>query len=186
MATENIPSFQNTYAGSTSPLVDTFQRGQTAPYASSAKKFGDLDYLKSQAEKGDAWALDKYYNYYLSEMSANSARKWTAEREDTAYQRLKQDLIKAGLNPAILAQTNAGPITSASSGNNYQGSTATSAYKTDQDNSMKWKIADMNAAVKVAVAGMNNITGIMTTFINGISRFGTGLVHGALYGLTKK
>lgn len=44
--------------------------------------------------------------------------EWTAQREDTQYQRLVHDLLKAGLNPAMLFGKSAQPVSSASAGDN--------------------------------------------------------------------
>lgn len=44
--------------------------------------------------------------------------EWTAQREDTQYQRLVDDLQKAGLNPAMLFGKSAQPVSSPSAGDN--------------------------------------------------------------------
>lgn len=44
--------------------------------------------------------------------------EWTAQREDTQYQRLIDDLQKAGLNPAMLFGKSAQPVSSPSAGDN--------------------------------------------------------------------
>lgn len=95
--------------------------------SSTTKTYADFNgdwraYLEYMADQGDAASIDKLVNYLQGEESADRARSWTAGREDTQYQRLVADLKAAGINPYILLNSGAQPISSASSGNSYNGS----------------------------------------------------------------
>lgn len=78
-----------------------------------------LDYLKSRDDEG---SRDYYIEYLLKQLSENSAREYNAQREDTYYQRLMEDLRKAGISPYGMSIAGA-PINGAQSygvsGNNY-------------------------------------------------------------------
>lgn len=81
-------------------------------------------YLQDRIAQGDDAAIDKLINYYQTEQSAKTARDWTSEREDNAYQRLMADIRKAGISPYIL--TGAAPSASGATGKAYSGSQMTS------------------------------------------------------------
>lgn len=86
------------------------------------KNFSDYNgdwrsYLEDLVNKGDAEAADKLLNYLMSEDSANRQREW----ESHSYQRLVNDLKAAGINPYILLNSGASPISSGSA-NSYSGS----------------------------------------------------------------
>ena len=106
------------------------------------ENIGSLDYLKNAAAAGDSWAIDKLYNYNLSESSQASARKWTEQREDTQYQRMVADLKKAGLNP-WLAVSGGSPVSSSAQGVNYSGGYATSSANNVRNNETKKATAQM-------------------------------------------
>lgn len=96
------------------------------PNVSSSLSFTDsnaqqwLDWLQRKASNGDPDAIDKLLTYYMSERSLKSAQDWTAEREDTQYQRLVEDLKKAGINPNVLFMGgSASPVSSTSGGRTY-------------------------------------------------------------------
>lgn len=95
-------------------------------------------YMKYKAEKGDAEWMERYWNYMMGEQSAATAREWTANREDTAYQRMAADMRAAGINPYALMQSTAGPISSSSSGNSYNSSNLSTAELKRETNSTKW------------------------------------------------
>ena len=84
---------------------------------------GYLEYLVS---KGDSAAADKLFSYLMSEQSAQTARDWTANREDTQYQRLVDDLKAAGINPYAMLASAGSPVSSSSGGNSFSGSQFTS------------------------------------------------------------
>lgn len=83
-----------------------------------------MDNLVSLANKGDEAAIEKLINIWSTQESEKTARDWTASREDSAYQRLNEDLKKAGISPYILS--GATPMVSSSSGKSYSGSEMTS------------------------------------------------------------
>lgn len=84
------------------------------------------DWLNSLIEraKTDTGAYEKLIDYYATRESEKTAREWTAQREDTAYQRLMDDLKKAGISPYVLS--GATPSVSSSVGKSYSGSQMTS------------------------------------------------------------
>lgn len=97
-----------------------------------------LGYVKYMAEHGDSAQYDMFMNAWLSEQSENRAREWTAQREDTQYQRLVQDLKAAGINPYILLNNGASPVSSSSSGNTYSGSHKANAAHNRQSEAKSW------------------------------------------------
>lgn len=82
-------------------------------------------YMKIMAEHSDEWA-EKLLDYYAEKASIDEQNRYTASREDTAYQRLVQDLKAAGLNPAMMYGSTASPSASGSVGhlNLSEGSTS--------------------------------------------------------------
>lgn len=72
-------------------------------------------YMKIMAEHSDEWA-EKLLDYYAEKASIDEQNKYTASREDTAYQRLVQDLKSAGLNPAMMYGSSATPSSASSVG----------------------------------------------------------------------
>lgn len=132
---QNIPSIgvtrniaQQAQTALTAKAVET-EQGQISGLTGSEKQFHDLTGINPYA---DTASREKYADWMLSENSANTAREYTAQREDSQYQRLVKDLRAAGINPGILAQSGASPVSSASQGVNYQGSEMTSAKNTNQ------------------------------------------------------
>lgn len=81
-----------------------------------------LDYLRSQNDEG---SKDYYIKYLLDKLFENDARAYNAQREDTYYQRMVEDLKKAGISPYALSPSGS-PISSAS-GFNASGTSYTSA-----------------------------------------------------------
>jgi hypothetical protein len=57
--------------------------------------------MEYMSQHSDEWA-EKYLDYLTEKGELTSANEYTAEREDTAYQRLVNDLRQAGLNPAMM------------------------------------------------------------------------------------
>lgn len=109
-------------------------------------KIGSVEWLEQQAANNEEWAIDYLTNYRLSQDSVNDARAWTAQREDTQYQRMVEDLRRAGINP-YFALTGGSPVSSSSQGVNYQGSYNTSArnnYRTNSQSNIN-NIRNFNA-----------------------------------------
>lgn len=109
-----------------------------------------LGWLKAKAEAGDEAALDKLFNYYMSEGSAETARKWTADREDTAYQRLVSDMRAAGFNPYALLAQQGSPISSSSDGRSYSGTGFTTQRHNEETEKQNWSKTILSSLLTVA------------------------------------
>ena len=72
-----------------------------AQYVSQHPNLSGEDYLRYMAQHSDEWA-EKYIDYIMEKQSIDEQNAYLANREDTAYQRLTQDLKNAGLNPAMM------------------------------------------------------------------------------------
>lgn len=70
-------------------------------YMSENPDAGYEEYMKYMSQHSDEWA-EKYLDYLTERGELDRANEYTASREDTAYQRLVEDLKKAGLNPAMM------------------------------------------------------------------------------------
>lgn len=105
-------------------------------------KFGGdwMEYLKELASSGDSVAIDRIFNYLMSEQSAQTARDWQSERDDHAYSRLAADLRAAGFNPAFLMSNGGSPIVSQASGNSYGGNYASSYENAAYRNEVYYKL----------------------------------------------
>lgn len=91
------------------------------------------NYLKNNRSTGTD---EKLINYYLSENSAQTARKWDEYMDSTKYQRLVKDLSDAGINPYwVLNNASAGAVSSG--GNSYSGSQSTSSANNALNNTLK-------------------------------------------------
>lgn len=108
---------------------------------------GYIQWLDKNGSEADH---DRFIDYLMSEGSAQTARNWTAYREDTQYQRLVKDLKAAGINPYALMTSGGSPVSSASSGNSYTGAYSTNEALKKEANAQKWA---------------SLITGILTTVI---------------------
>lgn len=117
-----------------------------------------LGYLNWMAEHGDQASLDKLLNFMMSEQSAMTARNWTAEREDTAWQRMVEDMRKAGYNPYAFATLGGSPISSSSNGNSYGGSYSASYEINKEKNQQNWLKVALSAAIPI-------IGGIIAAFL---------------------
>ena len=73
------------------------------------------DYMRVAAAYSDEYA-EKYLDYLTERGELDKANAYTAQREDTAYQRLVEDLKKAGLNPAMMYGSSASTSASGSQG----------------------------------------------------------------------
>lgn len=105
-------------------------------------KFGGdwMEYLKELASSGDTVAIDRIFNYLMSEQSAQTARDWQSERDDHAYARLAADLRAAGFNPAFLMSNGGSPVVSQASGNSYGGNYASSYQNAAYRNEVYYKL----------------------------------------------
>lgn len=141
----------------------------TAPSKPETKSYADFNgdwksYLEYMANQGDAASLDKLVNYMMTEQSNQIARDWTASREDTQYQRLVADLKAAGINPYILMQSGASPISSSSSGSSYNNTaygsaaslkeTARHNKETEQRDWLKALVSIIPMVLAVAIAAI--------------------------------
>lgn len=84
-------------------------------YMNDNPGLGYEDYLKWMSQHSDEWA-EKYLDYLTERGELDRANEYTANREDTAYQRLVSDLQKAGLNPAMMYGSSASISASGSQG----------------------------------------------------------------------
>lgn len=128
--------------------------------------FGSMDWLKFEAQNGNEAAVDRYYNYIMSEQSANTARQWTAKREDTAYQRMVSDLKSAGVNP-YFALSGGSPISSATQGVNYQGGQYTSRGSNVRTSNLQEYLNSVNAGVDIGQSVLGLISSIISAVIRG-------------------
>lgn len=106
-----------------------------------------LQKLQEMADKGDPGAIDKLVNYYMTEASEKRARDWTAQREDSAYSRLMEDLRKVGISPYVLS--GATPMVSNATAKSYSGTQMTS-----EKNSEKNRNADIGKAIGSILASI--------------------------------
>lgn len=97
-------------------VTDTYASGASlSQYMQEHPGMDYEDYLKYMSAHSDEWA-EKYLDYLIDKKSIDEQNAYTANREDTAYQRLVQDLKAAGLNPALLYGSSASPSASGSVG----------------------------------------------------------------------
>ena len=84
-------------------------------YMSTHPGLSPEEYMAWMAQHSDEWA-EKYLDYLTEKGQLDTANEYTANREDTAYQRLVADLKAAGLNPAMMYGSSASPSAAASQG----------------------------------------------------------------------
>lgn len=120
--------------------------------------FGNADdykaWLIEQAGKGNTAAQDKIGSYYLGEESNQTAREWTAGREDTAYQRMVKDARAAGINPMALLATGGSPQASSSSGHSYNNGEFESKRHNETNESKGFIIGIISALAIIAAAAL--------------------------------
>lgn len=100
-----------------------------------------LQYAIDKANSGDSAWQDKLWNYLSTREGEKTARDWTAQREDNAYQRLMADFKAAGLSPYILS--GASPMASASGSKAFSGSELTSSKNNKENNQTRSLIAQL-------------------------------------------
>lgn len=121
--TPGVPTTQNP---TSSGNVNDIPSEQASSEKKTYQDFDNpLDYLQYLIDSGDTGAQDRLIDYLLGEQSNTNAREWTAQREDTQYQRFAEDMRKAGFNPAAMLTLGAQPVSSSSSGRSYNSSTIT-------------------------------------------------------------
>lgn len=145
------PTYTNPFQGDT--FTDQQKNSLMFKTASSMASNGsDSNWTNIQnLAKTDPAYLEKLVNYFMTEESNKTAREWTAQREDSTYQRLMKDLKKAGISPYVL--TGATPAVSSSSGKSY-----TSTEAVTRENSIR--SSDTNLA-KQTLASFGVIIGAL-------------------------
>lgn len=90
-----IGDFNNTAMGQSEP------DGSLSEVLSEHPDWSYQQILEYMSHHSEEWA-EKYLDYLTEKGELTSANEYTANREDTAYQRLVNDLRQAGLNPAMM------------------------------------------------------------------------------------
>lgn len=107
--------------------------GQFKEQSLSFNTIDDLvNHYKDLANKGDEVAIEKLFNYLVEKESTENARSEAYKREDTVWQRLVQDLSKAGISPYILS--GGAPSSSGAIKMDYKGTEYSSKVKNDESN----------------------------------------------------
>lgn len=112
------PGVTNTEESNTLDTIPAQQVEPSPTLAEYMKDNPDLspeEYMKYMSQHSEEWA-EKYLDYITEQEQLNNANEYTAMREDTAYQRLVDDLRQAGLNPAMMFGSSASPQASGSQG----------------------------------------------------------------------
>lgn len=131
-----IPSWRP--GTSEKPTPSAAEEEKKAQTASDLAKFGSmnednwLDFLREEAMTNEA-AREKYYDYLAAVTRDKTANEWTAQREDSAWQRAIKDLESAGVSPYILS--GGAPSSSRAIVSSFSGSQMTSAKNNENTNS---------------------------------------------------
>lgn len=155
---DSVGAPQSTSEATISSNTGSHEENSDNPY-----QVGSMQWLTYEASNGNEAAIDLLYNYKLSEESANSARAWTANREDTQYQRMVKDLHSVGVNP-YFALSGASPVSSSSQGVNYQGQQFTSRGSTLKNIDSRELINAINAGVSAG----NSILGLIGKIVSAV------------------
>lgn len=130
-----VPTTQTPNSGS--PAAQTLEPSKDwRDYSNWNGDFqGYLQYLDKYGSESDH---DRFIDWLMTNESAKIARDWTASREDTQYQRLVDDLKKAGINPYALLNNGASPISSSSNGSSFTGAYSSNEALKKEANAQKW------------------------------------------------
>lgn len=140
MAPEPGEDYPDPITGRTNDEDPVFTNSSASSLANGLTEDSWLEYAQKMAQTDSAWR-EKLWNYYATKDSEKTAREWTAQREDSSYQRLMDDLQKAGISPYILS--GASPMASASTGKSYSGSEVTSRANNKASNERQALYAQM-------------------------------------------
>lgn len=117
--------------GNMTPMSDDeyYSRGYQGDNPNAfLNKFSDwLGFTNTQADY-DKWKAG--YNAWYEQKATNSARAWDEYIQSTYYQRMVEDLKKAGLNPWLALNSGIGNTVNYSSA----GSGSSARYKSDEKN----------------------------------------------------
>ena len=138
-----------------------------AQYMQENPGLGYEDYMKVAAAYSDEFA-EKYLDYLTEKGELDKANAYTAEREDTAYQRLVKDLKAAGLNPAMMYGSSASTSASGSQGYVKMTEGANSRGVTNYSKLKNLILAYMSYELKKSL-------GITNSVLNGVGKL-TGLL----------
>ena len=138
-----IPSFRPD--GQTKETITGTDLGNNSATSLAGQKWDSDSWFNNVVERannGDEASIQFLLNYFANRESEKTARDWTAMREDNAYQRLSEDLRKAGISPYVLS--GATPAVSSSAGKSYSGSDLVSQQsnkKTNDTNQLRTLLA---------------------------------------------
>ena len=157
---EGTPEYTRTHpdetsANNTDSGIDA-QSAEPEPtlsqYMSENPDLGYEDYLKFMSQHSEEWA-EKYLDYLTERGELDRANEYTASREDTAYQRLVEDLRRAGINPAMMYGSSASISPGGSQGyvkmTEGANSRAVGNYKKIQDILLKYMMYELASAFKL-------------------------------------
>lgn len=141
-------------------------------YMSENPDLGYEDYLKYMSQHSEEWA-EKYLDYLTERGELDRANDYTASREDTAYQRLVEDLRKAGLNPAMMYGSSASISPGGSQGyvkmSEGANSRAVGNYKKIQEILLKYMMYELASALGITNSIFNGIGSIGKLFTSLLS-----------------
>lgn len=135
--TPGVPTTQWPTSGTNATAEPTAKKAAETPPQPDPDK--DLaGYLRWKATYGTDSDYDRWMNFLENNYSIDKANQWTAEREDTQYQRLVADLKAVGINPYSLLQNGGNPVSSSSATSSYSGSYSSNEALKQEANSQKW------------------------------------------------
>lgn len=130
-----------------------------------SRNYGDyngdwLQYLKDMAADGDEASIDRLMQYMMQEQSNQTARDWTANREDTAIQRFSADARAAGFNPQALLMQGGNPIASSSSGSSYSSNNYLNSYRYQSQTKIAWASLILGFAASIFKSTIGAVGGL--------------------------